>query len=39
LTADRYIIKEKKMRWKTPKIVEMALGAEINAYTCAEVRK
>jgi len=26
------------MAWKTPKIVEIALGAEINSYACAEVR-
>jgi coenzyme PQQ precursor peptide PqqA len=23
------------MAWKTPKIVEIALGAEINSYACA----
>jgi coenzyme PQQ precursor peptide PqqA len=26
------------MAWKTPKIVEIALGAEINCYACAEVK-
>jgi coenzyme PQQ precursor peptide PqqA len=26
-----------KMAWKTPKIVEIALGAEINCYACAEL--
>ena len=25
------------MAWKTPKIVEVALGAEINCYACAEL--
>jgi len=25
------------MAWKTPKIVEIALGAEINSYACAEL--
>jgi coenzyme PQQ precursor peptide PqqA len=25
------------MAWKTPKIVEIALGAEINCYACAEL--
>jgi len=25
------------MAWNTPKIVEIALGAEINCYACAEV--
>jgi len=24
------------MTWKTPKLVEIALGAEINSYVCAE---
>jgi len=26
------------MSWKTPKIVEIALGAEINCYACAELK-
>lgn len=30
--------KEEWMAWKTPKIVEIALGAEINSYACAEVK-
>ncbi|WP_018075751.1 pyrroloquinoline quinone precursor peptide PqqA [Novosphingobium nitrogenifigens] len=25
------------MSWKRPKIVEIALGAEINCYACAEL--
>jgi len=25
------------MKWKTPIIVEIVLGLEINAYACAEV--
>jgi len=25
------------MAWKTPKIVEIALGAEINSYACADL--
>jgi len=25
------------MKWKTPVIVEIAIGLEINAYACAEV--
>ena len=25
------------MAWKTPKIVEISLGAEINCYACAEL--
>ncbi len=27
----------KHMAWNTPKIVEIALGAEINCYACAEL--
>jgi coenzyme PQQ precursor peptide PqqA len=26
------------MSWKTPKIVEVALGAEINSYACAGLK-
>jgi coenzyme PQQ precursor peptide PqqA len=26
-----------KMTWNTPKIIEIALGAEINCYACAEL--
>ena len=25
------------MAWKTPKIVEIAVGMEINSYVCAEI--
>jgi coenzyme PQQ precursor peptide PqqA len=27
------------MSWNTPKFVEIALGAEINSYACAEASK
>lgn len=27
------------MAWKAPKVVEIALGAEINSYACAEAKK
>jgi len=27
------------MSWKTPKVVEIALGAEINSYACADAAK
>jgi len=27
------------MSWKAPKTVEIALGAEINSYACAEAAK
>jgi coenzyme PQQ precursor peptide PqqA len=30
-------LEEMLMAWKTPKIVEIALGAEINCYACAEL--
>jgi len=26
------------MKWKTPVIIEIAVGCEINAYACAEVK-
>jgi coenzyme PQQ precursor peptide PqqA len=26
------------MKWKTPVIIEIAIGLEINAYACAEVK-
>jgi len=29
------IWKETKMAWKTPKIVEVSVGMEINMYACA----
>jgi coenzyme PQQ precursor peptide PqqA len=32
-------LEEKPMSWKSPKIVEIALGAEINSYACAETSK
>jgi coenzyme PQQ precursor peptide PqqA len=27
-----------RVAWKTPKIVEIALGCEINAYACADIK-
>jgi coenzyme PQQ precursor peptide PqqA len=29
---------EMQMAWKSPKIVEIALGCEINCYACAEIK-
>jgi coenzyme PQQ precursor peptide PqqA len=29
---------EHPMTWTTPKIVEIALGAEINCYACADLK-
>jgi len=26
------------MKWKTPLIIEIAVGLEINAYACAEIK-
>jgi coenzyme PQQ precursor peptide PqqA len=31
-------IKEIAMKWKKPVIIEIAVGCEINAYACAEVK-
>jgi len=31
-------LEETEMSWKTPTIVEIALGAEINCYACAELK-
>jgi coenzyme PQQ precursor peptide PqqA len=28
---------ERAMKWRTPVIIEIAVGLEINAYACAEV--
>jgi coenzyme PQQ precursor peptide PqqA len=30
--------REMAMKWKTPVIIEIAVGLEINAYACAEVK-
>jgi coenzyme PQQ precursor peptide PqqA len=30
---------EDLMSWKSRKVVEIALGAEINSYACADARK
>jgi coenzyme PQQ precursor peptide PqqA len=30
--------REMAMKWKTPIIIEIAVGLEINAYACAEVK-
>jgi coenzyme PQQ precursor peptide PqqA len=30
---------EDLMSWKSPKVVEIALGAEINSYACADAAK
>jgi coenzyme PQQ precursor peptide PqqA len=27
-----------EMAWKTPKIIEIVLGAEINSYACADLK-
>jgi coenzyme PQQ precursor peptide PqqA len=36
-SADAPHLESMVMAWKTPKIVEVALGAEINCYACAEL--
>ena len=36
--ARLFQLRRKTMNWTTPKLVEIALGAEINAYACADVK-
>ena len=31
--------KEMKKTWNKPKVVEIAVGMEINSYACAELKK
>jgi coenzyme PQQ precursor peptide PqqA len=31
-------IRRKTMKWNKPRIVEVAVGMEINSYACAEVK-
>ncbi|HKM71418.1 MAG TPA: pyrroloquinoline quinone precursor peptide PqqA [Stellaceae bacterium] len=38
LNARKIRAKEMAMKWKTPVIIEIAVGLEINAYACAEVK-
>jgi coenzyme PQQ precursor peptide PqqA len=33
----RRFLEETTMKWTTPRIVEIAVGLEINAYACAEL--
>jgi coenzyme PQQ precursor peptide PqqA len=37
LTRVKFGWREFAMKWKTPVIIEIAVGLEINAYACAEV--
>jgi coenzyme PQQ precursor peptide PqqA len=32
------VSREIAMKWKRPVIIEIAVGLEINAYACAEIR-
>lgn len=34
---NRFPAKERRMKWKKPRIVEIAVGLEINAYACADL--
>jgi coenzyme PQQ precursor peptide PqqA len=34
---DRYIPRRNVMAWQTPRIVEIAVGMEINTYACADL--
>jgi coenzyme PQQ precursor peptide PqqA len=38
LSDAKLSVEERLMSWKTPKIIEIALGAEINCYACAELK-
>jgi coenzyme PQQ precursor peptide PqqA len=38
LPMHQYTDEEEAVNWKTPKIVEIALGAEINCYACADLK-
>ncbi len=38
LAATKTRAKEMAMKWKAPVIIEIAVGLEINAYACAEVK-
>jgi coenzyme PQQ precursor peptide PqqA len=38
LTETKPRAKEIAMKWKKPVIIEIAVGLEINAYACAEVK-
>jgi coenzyme PQQ precursor peptide PqqA len=35
---DRSDVEETTMKWTTPRIVEIAVGLEINSYACAELK-
>ena len=37
LAVAKFGWRELAMKWKTPVIIEIAVGLEINAYACAEV--
>lgn len=34
----RSLVEEATMKWTTPRIVEIAVGLEINSYACAELK-
>jgi coenzyme PQQ precursor peptide PqqA len=38
LAAAKIKFREMAMKWRTPVIIEIAVGLEINAYACAEVK-
>ena len=33
--ASRHVQEELPMKWKTPKVIEIPVGTEINSYACA----
>ena len=38
-TEDGFQISEESMAWKAPKIIEVAVGLEINMYACASLKQ
>jgi len=38
ILIDRSDQEETAMKWMTPRIVEIAVGLEINSYACAELK-
>jgi len=38
LASTKTRLREIAIKWKTPVIIEISVGLEINAYACAEVK-
>jgi coenzyme PQQ precursor peptide PqqA len=37
LVSSSLVTKETHMSWKTPRVIEIAVGMEINCYACADI--